>query len=228
MKLSKLVYLCVKNVILFDDAPFDYESFIQGKFNGDPDYATSINNVYTSINQAISRLSDLERIPYRVNEIQLNDYAFSISAFENLHKHNIKEIVAIAYIDSNKSILPLNFREVGDKVIVDCGISNIKVHVEYKEDIFFNEGDFDYKYTVDELGEATLLTSKDIELREYGIKDETCNAIVEYVKGALSEPVETALSNMHTTRAEQYFMNINPVRSAFAQTSVYKKWRVDD
>lgn len=225
MKLSKLVYLCVKNVILYDDESFSYDGFIKGKFNGNPDYATSINNVFSAINQAISRLSDLERLPYRVEEITLEDYAFNISDLE----HNLKEIVAIAYIDSYKNITPLAFDIVGNQVIVKGVVSNAKVHVEYKEDIFFIQGEsYYYEYTVDELGEDTLITSKDIELRDLGINDQMCNAIVEYAKGVLNEGVETVLANMHMTRAEQYFVNINPVRSALAQTVVVKKWGAND
>lgn len=225
MKLSKLVYLCVKNVILYDDESFSYDGFIKGKFNGNPDYATSINNVFSAINQAISRLSDLERLPYRVEEITLEDYAFNISDLE----HNLKEIVAIAYIDSYKNITPLTFEIVGNQVIVKGVVSNAKVHVEYKEDIFFIQGEsYYYEYTVNELGEDTLITSKDIELRDLGINDQMCNAIVEYAKGVLNEGVEAALANMHITRAEQYFMNINPVRSGLSQTVVVKKWGVND
>ena len=225
MKLSKLVYLCVKNVILYDDESFSYDGFIKGKFNGNPDYATSINNVFSAINQAISRLSDLERLPYRVEEVTLEDYAFNISDLE----HNLKEIVAIAYIDSYKNITPLTFEIVGNQVIVKGVVSNAKVHVEYKEDIFFIQGEsYYYEYTVNELGEDTLITSKDIELRDLGINDQMCNAIVEYAKGVLNEGVETALANMHITRAEQYFVNINPVRSGLSQTVVVKKWGVND
>lgn len=225
MKLSKLVYLCVKNVILYDDESFSYDGFIKGKFNGNPDYATSINNVFSAINQAISRLSDLERLPYRVEEVTLEDYAFNISDLE----HNLKEIVAIAYIDSYKNITPLAFDIVGNQVIVKGVVSNAKVHVEYKEDIFFIQGEsYYYEYTVNELGEYTLITSKDIELRDLGINDQMCNAIVEYAKGVLNEGVETVLANMHMTRAEQYFVNINPVRSGLAQTVVVKKWGAND
>lgn len=225
MKLSKLVYLCVKNVILYDDESFSYDGFIKGKFNGNPDYATSINNVFSAINQAISRLSDLERLPYRVEEVTLEDYAFNISDLE----HNLKEIVAIAYIDSYKNITPLTFEILGNQVIVKGVVSNAKVHVEYKEDIFFIQGEsYYYEYTVNELGEDTLITSKDIELRDLGINDQMCNAIVEYAKGVLNEGVEAALANMHMTRAEQYFVNINPVRSGLAQTVVVKKWGAND
>ena len=225
MKLSKLVYLCVKNVILYDDESFSYDGFIKGKFNGNPDYATSINNVFSAINQAISRLSDLERLPYRVEEVTLEDYAFNISDLE----HNLKEIVAIAYIDSYKNITPLAFDIVGNQVIVKGVVSNAKVHVEYKEDIFFIQGEsYYYEYTVNELGEDTLITSKDIELRNLGINDQMCNAIVEYAKGVLNEGVETVLANMHMTRAEQYFVNINPVRSGLSQTVVVKKWGAND
>ena len=74
MKLSKLVYLSIKNAIYYDDASFSFDNFKKDLFNGSPDYAMNINNVYLPLNEAISRLSDLERIPYKVIKVnQITD-----------------------------------------------------------------------------------------------------------------------------------------------------------
>ena len=224
MKLSKAIYLAIKNAIHYDDASFIYDSFIKGKFNGDPDYATNINNVFAGFNQALSRLSDLERLPYRVDEVTLENNSFNISALQ----HNLKEIIAIAYVDESE-IMPLPFSVEGSLVRINLPLTNgIKVKVEYKEDIFFIQGEsYYYNYTKNEIGEYTLINSKDEELKDYGITDQMVNAICEYVKGFLNEGVEMVLANMHITRAEQYFVNINPVRSSLAQTVVYKKYGIE-
>ena len=74
MNLSKLVYLSIKNAIYYDDASFSFDNFKKDLFNGDPDYATNINNVFLPLNEAIARLSDLERIPYKTIEISQNDF----------------------------------------------------------------------------------------------------------------------------------------------------------
>lgn len=74
MLLSKLVFLSVKNVIYLDDTSFNYEGFINGDFDNDVDYATNINNVFSPLNEAIGRLSDLERIPYIVEEVFSETY----------------------------------------------------------------------------------------------------------------------------------------------------------
>ena len=69
MKLSYLVYRSIKNVKHFDDPSFTYSGFRRGEFNNDPDYANSINNVFAPLNEAISRLIDLHKIPLKVVEL---------------------------------------------------------------------------------------------------------------------------------------------------------------
>ena len=77
MKLTELAYNCVKNVSLFDDNGFTLEKFIEINTESSQedyfDYDLSINNVFAPINEAISRLSDLEKIPYRVEEVTESD-----------------------------------------------------------------------------------------------------------------------------------------------------------
>ena len=209
MNLSKLVYLCVKNAIYYDDTSFIYESFLEGLFNNSPDYATNINNVYTPLNEAIARLSDLERIPYQVEECTIDP-----SGIIHLNKCTkpVKEVVNIAEVNQFGVYKKLAHRPFGlGKVLVaDYFNSFNKIFIEYKEDIkSFSELD-------------------DEDLKEYGITDSMCNYIIEYVSGRLLEPISAELSNMHISRAESYFANIKPVEQAFPQKTVVRIFGVGE
>lgn len=224
MKLSKLVYLCVKNAIYYDDSSFLFESFLEGKFNDSPDYATNINNVFTPLNEAIARLSDLERIPYRVEECNVKEKIIDLLSLTS--KTNVKEVINVAEVTNNGSYQKLAHRPfgIGKVFVTDYFNSFNKIYIEYKEDIpSFDEynlpranakGEIDYEGGLD--------------LKDYGITDSMCNYIIEYVVGRLLEPISADLSNMHISRAESYFANIKPVSQAFPQQLVANLYRVGD
>ena len=84
MKLSELVYECVKNVKYLDDPNFTYESFMLGDYDNDMDYSNSINNVFTPLNTAIHRLSDRRKIKNEIvflGALPINR-TFDISVFK--------------------------------------------------------------------------------------------------------------------------------------------------
>jgi hypothetical protein len=225
MKLSKLAYLCIKNVVYFDDSSFTYEEFLKGTFKDSPDYSVNINNVYTPLNEAIARLSDLERIPYRIEEFEVNNNFIDLT--NRTGKPQIKEVLGVAKMTSMGTFRKVEHRKFGiDKLFVSDLFSPLKkVFVEYKEDIpTFNDSYIPtYDYSISDFD-----YSKDKEMREYGITDSMCNYIIEYVSGRLQEPINADISNMHITRAEQYFANMKPTTSAFAQKVVRNTYRVGE
>lgn len=239
MKLSELAYNCVKNVNHYDDDGFTYEQFL---YINDPavnddnesdyfDYSVAVSNVFAPINEAISRLSDLDRIPYRVEEIAEENGVVNLA---NL-LCNCKEVVNVA--NSNYKRLPFTPFGINkiritrpnklraESIFGDNNNSNI-LYVEYKEDIPYFTRD-DITASVD-LGNDSISwdNDKDVDLREYGITDSMCNYIIEYAKGVLLEQIDAQLANMHITRAEQYFNNIRVVSSAFNQTNTTKKYNI--
>lgn len=224
MKLSELVYQCVKNAIYYDDASFTYEQFLMGRYDGDPDYATNIQNVFGPINEAIMRLGDLERIPYLVEDVTATDGFFPKSTLLK----PCRSIVGVAVV-RNGDICPLPFRELGNKVFVQ-GVCDGALLCEYKEDIPpFGTYSYTYEYVPNELGGYTLFGEpSDVELKEHNISDAMCFAIIEYAKGNLNEQVAAELANMHVTRAEQYFANIEPAKSALRQGLVKAKYRMGE
>lgn len=214
MLLSKLVYLCIKNVVYYDDSSFTYKQFLEGKFNDDPDYSTNIFNVFLPLNEALARLSDLERIPYHVKEVSYLNKKVPLSSIED-EEHKIKEIIGVAYQFNNEAPVAVQFKIIGDSLFIYSYIpEKSKLYIEFKEDLPY----FD----------ATYLEDGDVELRKYGISDSMCNFIMEYVAGKLGENISPELANMHLTRAEQYFMNIRAVHSNLRQTAIYKTSTIDD
>jgi len=69
MNLSNLVFNAVKNVKYLEDSNFSYDGFIRGEFDNDMDYANSINNVFAPLNEAIHRLSDMNKISFKVERL---------------------------------------------------------------------------------------------------------------------------------------------------------------
>lgn len=241
MKLSRLVYLCIKNVNYYDDDSFTYDYFVTNGISQESnysDYSVAIKNVYTPLNEAIQRLSDMEKIPYKIVEATPVGNLVDVSSLDV----KVKEVVNVA--TTNYERLPFANYGLGRirllrpylpiaKSVFGSDVSSNKVLIEYKEEIpTFNEdetfpslddttndGDFDF-----EDGE-TILNEK--EMADYGINNAMCQYIIEYVQGKLEEQVDPTLANMHITRAEQYFSNLKPVSSAFNQEKVYKKYGIE-
>ncbi len=221
MKLSKLVFLCVKNVIYLNDTNFDYDAFLAQNFDNDPDYDTNINNVFSPLNEAIARLSDLERIPYKVVEVKC-DYMTKEINLNNIDGNqtsiNVKELNAVGQMIGGKPRF-LRSKHVGNKVLIlDYIDIRYPIYLEYKEEIpYFSRDDIPAKdpltgvATVDSNGFLT----PDFDLKDFNINDSMCNYLIEYVQGKLEEQIEPSLANMHVTRAETYFSNMRTVRPMF-------------
>lgn len=214
MLLSKLVYLSVKNTIYFDDISFTYDNFVT-KFDSyihSVDYGQNILNVFTPINEAIARLNDLHRIPYKIEEKQTDGRTVDAP-------DRCKQVISVAYIDRNRFFSPLAWRKLGKRILLLGNTLPTTVMVEYKEDIkAFDETSFVYQGSY----------SKDEDLEDYNIDDSMCQYIIEYVQGKLYEPIDADIANMHIIRAEQYFANIDAVSSAFAQLRVSVTYKIED
>ena len=215
MKLSDLLYLVIKNAIYYDDYSFIKETFLKGEYNDDPDYAQNIINVFSPINEAIARLSDLERINYIVEIVSENNNIIDLTDCEK----DVKEVVSLAQLNNGK-YEPIPFKMFGAKklFVSEFYNKNLTTFIEYKEDIpIFSEEHCDYIYD----NEGTLISSKDVDLKDHGITSSMCNYIIEYAVGKLKEnsgSLEEAA--FHVNRAEQYFSGIKQVASAFPQRSV--------
>ena len=228
MKLSKLVYLVVKNVKYLDDDGFLYEAFINGDFLKDPDYKNSIVNAMTPINEAIHRLSDRNKIAFKTYNVGLPNnnqlklpYAeeeiidpdteeTEIIRYPLLH---IKKIVSVFYLYNNEYATS-NFREI-DKDTIWIG-DDIKVNhnIQYVEDI----EDFDL--------EPIFYKDLDPELKDFGISNTMCDYMIEYAQGKLQEIIAPELANLHLTHAEQYFSDLEDQQTAFTKNHIKRKYSI--
>ena len=107
MYLSKLVYLAIKNVLYQSDSSFTYENFMNGSFDNDIDKSMQINNAFTPLNEAISRLSDLERIPYRYERFSNDKIQINLDSFSK----PVKEIIGV-YQNGNA----IQFKQFGNSL----------------------------------------------------------------------------------------------------------------
>ena len=211
MKLSKLLYLSIKDVVYNNDSSFTYENFMEGSFDNDIELSLQINNCFSPLNAAISRLLDLDRIPYRYEKINgvsadLTEFAYPVK--EIVGVHNGKEAVG--------------FKQFGNEIVL---LWSTKAFVEYKEDIkqFSKEDLVPLEYEED-----GSYQDKNIELKDYGIAESMASYICEYVKGKLLEPIAPEMANLHISTAENYFMNIMPNRKNSLQSAVQHKYNIGD
>lgn len=210
MKISELTYQVVKNVKYLEDEGFTYEAFTNKEYDDDQDYANSINNAMTPINEAIHRLSDRNKIAFKIVSVGVpTNNLVSIGAFAK----KVKKIKSVFYmVDGGYDAV--GFREYNKEYIFVERVLNATLYVQYIEDI--------KHFALDDIYDE----EKDIELDTLGISETMCSYIIEYAQGKLQETIEPSLANMHVTRAEQYFDDLEEQQIIFSQRVVTKKFRI--
>lgn len=224
MKLSRLAYEVVKSALKLGNQEFVYEAFRQKDFDSDIDYSADIDNCYTEINQAIHRLSDLRKIPFKVEPFQTNQGS-SIFDFATTEL-KIKNIIAIVKLnESNGDFQTIPFRTIGGSKVNLLGIgeNSQKLYVEYAEDIpNFNEDDFDYSEYA-ETGEY-----RDVELSDYGINESMCSKIILYASARLFAKVDPQIAAKEENIAEQYFDSLPVHGTSFTQKVIKATYRIGE
>jgi len=211
MKLSRLTYEVVKNVKYLEDTGFTYIAFKEGEYDGDQDYANSINNAMTPINEAIHRLSDRNKIMYQIVCVNVpSDGIVDITRYSS----SIKKIKAMFYLNNGK-YKNVSYRELGRGFVLINNVLNLPLYIQYIEDIKNFEKDDIYN------------SETDVELSNVGISETMCSYIIEYAQGKLQEPIAPELANLHITRAEQYFDDLEEQQTYFNQECVTKKYGIE-
>lgn len=213
MKLSELTYLVVKNVIYLEDAGFTYKAFINGEYNDDQDYSNFINNAMVPINEAIHRLSDRNKIAYRV--LSLGTPKENLLDVTNLNT-KIKKIKSIFYMDKNRFIR-VGYREFATGFIFIETILPYNLYIQFIQDIPHLSIGTGAEYNEE----------KDIDLYNIGISETMCDYIIEYAQGKLLEQIAPELANLHINRAEQYFEDLEEQQTTFSQNVVEKKYGIN-
>ncbi len=225
MKLSRLAYEVVKSSLKLGNQDFVYEAFRQKDFDSDVDYSADIDNCFTEINQAIHRLSDLNKIPFKVESFETNEGS-SIFDFSTTEL-NIKHIIAIVKLDeSNGDYENIPFRTMGaNKVnLMGIGKASQTLYVEYVEDIpNFTSEDFDYSNYEDVGDEYT-----DVDLKDYGINETMCSKIILYASARLFAKVDPQIAAKEESVAEQYFDALPVHGTSFRQKVIRAAYRIGD
>lgn len=222
MKLSNLVFNAVKNVKYLEDTNFSYDGFIRGEFDSDMDYANSINNVFAPLNEAIHRLSDMNKISFCIERLP-SPSANKLIDIQAL-SYDIKTIVNV-FILIDGDYQKVNHREFGRNkiLLIDAPSDNYEYYIEYIQDIpNFSRDDIYYFEDTE-----NVIDQRDFELKDYGITDTMCSYIIEYCQGKLLEPIAPELANLHLTRAEQYFNDLDTRQTSFYQKQVKRKYRIE-
>lgn len=212
MKLSELVFQCIKYGAYLSDTNFLYDAFMNGDFDNDVEYKDAIDKVWFPLNEALHRLAVKDKIPNRVVELSVdgNVATFKEDATDeerNIAIRNIRNV-----FQGSKKIA---HRRVGNMLIL-YGFSGSKpIFAEYKVDIPNFDKD-NFKSNDKDLGE------------EYGITETACSFIIEYVKSGLLEEIQPEMAYQHRTVAEQYFADLDTYNNGFEQMVVQSVYRIGE
>lgn len=199
MLLTRLVFECVKDSINSPEHSLSYTDFMKSMTQGDyigKQWSMQATGVMRAINLAMARLMTYEKIPFSTEEVEFQggECAFS------------KGKVVNVFVDGVSNYVPLRFtnRDRNTKIKV-FGFEG-KAVVEYRKDI--------PHLTTESLAE-------DFDLKEeYGITDQMCEFIMEFVKAQLVENFSPELANNHATKAEQYFDSLEVYSTAHYQFEI--------
>lgn len=211
MKLAELVYEAVKDSIQFPSG-FNFTSFINGDFDDDRDFSEQISFVFNYINLAFSRLFTSKKTKLKVVKKYAED-----SGYLEFTDGEIISIVNNLAPDYER----VKFKPFSDGVAVEKGYIGVVFYVEYRPFIPFFDIDDIREQTLDDDNEE-IYEEVEVDLEDYGITDEMCAYVKEYVKGGLTEYLSPELSQRHTSLAESYFSNLKTRYTDFPQRKIEK------
>ena len=209
MKISEITYQVVKNVKYLEDIGFTYEAFVNKEYDNDQDYTQSIVNAMAPINEAIHRLSDRNKIAFKVVSVGVP----TNSLVDISQVSRVKKIKSMFYMEKS-DYETVGFRECGKGYVFIERVFKKPLYMQFVEDI--------HPFKMSDIYEE----DKDIDLSIIGINETMCDYIIEYAQGKLQEPIAPELANMHITRAEQYFDDLDEQQTVFSQKVVAKKFRI--
>ena len=209
MKISEITYQVVKNVKYLEDIGFTYEAFVNKEYDNDQDYTQSIVNAMAPINEAIHRLSDRNKIAFKVVSVGVPNN----SLVDITQVSRVKKIKSMFYMERS-DFEAVGFREYGKGYVFIERVFKKPLFMQFVEDI--------HPFKMSDIYEE----DKDIDLSNIGINETMCDYIIEYAQGKLQEPIAPELANMHITRAEQYFEDLDEQQTVFNQKVVARKFRI--
>lgn len=223
MLLSRLAYEVVKSALKLGNQEFIYDAFRHNDFDSDIDYSNEIDNCYLEINQAIHRLSDLRKIPYKVEKFTTNGGSIFDFTTTDL---KIKKIIAIVKLNEKTGdYVNIAFRTMSSTKVNLLGLGEQpqSLYVEYVEDIpNFSNDDFDYSNF------AANGQFRDVDLKDYGINETMCSKIILYAAGRLFYHIDPQMAAKEENLGEQYFDDLPNHGTSFNQKNIVPTFRIGD
>jgi len=237
MKLSKLLYECAKAATNYGDQSFTYLSLMTGEALNDENYANAVPTALTNINGFLQRLSQLRKLPAKIEAFDVSDDDASIP-YERFSEKP-RSIVAI-FQRFGKSYRNLEWRKSNHDVrILEAFDRSKKVYVQYRpevpyftmsdipscEAVYDEAGDFKaYSFkgaeyaNEDGLLEAMGECDFDLEKR-LGVPNEAYPLCIEWCKAKMND-LDAGASQALEVKTESRILDIENDENLFLQTEI--------
>lgn len=209
MKLAELAYEAVKDSVQFDSG-INFDGFIRGDYDQDRDFSEQISFAFNYINLAFSRLFTSKKTLLKVVKKYAEDSGYL--------EFTDGEIISIVN-NQAPNYERVKFKPFANGVAIEKGYIGVVLYVEYRPYIPHFDMDDIRQQTLDDDNEETY-EEIEIDLEDYGITDEMCSYVKEYVKGGLTEYISPDLSQRHTSLAESYFSNLKTRYTDYPQRKI--------
>lgn len=208
MRVADLVINCLKETFHNDDVNITVAALRDGSLAKNPEYATEINNVFLSINKAVSRLITAKKVELKHDVLTADESQeiYDISSLKDLRK------IRSVYILQNGRPYWIGWSVVGQNMLyLGYGLKDT-IHIAYERKIpNFTESDIN--------------SEDDIESK-YGLTDELCNYINYFVKSELFEAVDPDRCKRYLNYFEQFVAEVDTRESTPYQTSTQARYKI--
>lgn len=231
MELARLVYECVRDCNhIPENAGFSYDSFLDGQYDDDPNWATVIANVWSALNMAMSRLFDAGKIPLRESDPIRVDAGGLVKLPDDCG-----EVVSVFTVDPSApyGYRTLQYRGFGHGAlalnVAREEVGRTLVIVEYRPEIpHFDQGSISRATpTASDQGSRLgddgryIDPNAGTDLRKlYGISDRACDYVKLFVRSELTRSMDPYLASQDRSMAEQCFQALMEFPPSHAQASV--------
>lgn len=208
MTLADLVINCLRETFRNDDKNLTVDLLRDGTLSNNTEYANQVNNVFLSINKAVSRLLTAEKIELKYDVLtgDINKDIYDISSIRDLRK------IRTVFVLKNGSPYWIGWAHVGEKLLyLGFGI-NTTIHIGYERKI-------------PSFSEANLESNDDLETK-FGLTDELCNYINYFAKSELWEEVDPDRCKRYLNYFEQFIAEVNKRQSIPYQNSVHARFKI--
>ena len=214
--LAKLVFESIVDSITITNSNKNFQSFLDGLYQEDIDYANQYAGVMSALNLGLSRLVDNHKIPFKVEEIELenNEFTFDKGRVINIFiylKNGDYERFEFRTLGANK------YRLIMLTKLID------KAFVEYERYFPVYQLSDCVNQELDENSEIINVDSG-IDLTSEGLNANHIAYLKEFIKGELLENYAPESATYHNNRAEQYFIHLPSVSTSFYQRKVKKRY----